>query len=401
MTSTTITSTHLVANDAHHIGSEVEPTRELSAQRTIADVLHRAIDLRVMMQVALEQIDITLDISRGLIYQLVDSPEALDEKCLFLVAWRGVSEGFLSQFSMMPLHGSVVAQAASMVQPVVWDVTASPNLRLCQIYRAEGIDRMITVPLMVQGRLVGALNLGVAQERPLLAAELSFLTSVGQQISIALETARLRAAAERLTITGDRDRLTRTLHDSVIQNLYSMTLYAETIVRLLNTDDTTQAADYAQSLHAVSLEALHEMRLLISELHPPELAKIGLVAALQARLKALTGWGGITGELEADGGDLAGLLPLTVQQELYHIALEALNNAMKHAHARRIDVHLHFANGSAALEVRDDGIGFDPNAQRITDGSGLRSMIDRAQRIGGTLDIDTAPAQGTRIRATL
>lgn len=392
MTSTTITSTHLVANDG---------ARELAAQRTIADVLHRAIDLRTMMQVALEQIDITLDISRGLIYQLVDSPEALDEKCLFLVAWRGVSEGFLSQFSMMPLHGSVVAQAAAIGQPVVWDVTASPNLRLCQIYRAEGIDRMITVPLMVQGRLVGALNLGVAQERPLLAAELSFLTSVGQQISIALETARLRAAAERLTITGDRDRLTRTLHDSVIQNLYSMTLYAETIVRLLNTDDTTQAADYAQSLHAVSLEALHEMRLLISELHPPELAKIGLVAALQARLKALTGWGGITGELDADGGDLAGLLPLTVQQELYHIALEALNNAMKHAHARRIDVHLHFANGSAALEVRDDGIGFDPNAQRITDGGGLRSMIDRAQRIGGTLDIDTAPAQGTRIRATL
>lgn len=394
-------SVDAVANPASSVSHTVEPARELTALHAVAEALNGTGDLRGIMQTALEQVDNLLDISHGMAYRLVDSSREPDEPHLSLVAWRGVSASFLSQVSMLPLHGSLVAQAASTGQPLVWLVTEYPNARLRQLYLTEGIRRGITIPLLVQGRLVGALNLGTTREQAFSAAEQLLLSMFGQQASAAMTIVRLREAARQIASPAEPSRLARFLRDSVIQHLYSMTLYAETIARLLDSNDTVKAANYVQSLHATTLETLHELRLLFSELHPPELAQIGLVSALQARLRALTEWSGTEGDFSVEGGELVGLVPITVQKELYGIAQEALSNAIRHAHAHRIEMTLHFANGSTGLDVRDDGIGFEPDDSGHPTGFGLRTMRERAQRIGGTLDVTSAPGQGTQIHVTV
>jgi signal transduction histidine kinase len=90
-------------------------------------------------------------------------------------------------------------------------------------------------------------------------------------------------------------------------------------------------------------------------------------------------------------------LPLAIQQELYHIAQEALNNSLKHAKAQHLQVRLQLKGAVVRLEISDDGVGFDPTTAGERGGLGLRGMRERVQRIGGQLQIESAPDQGTRV----
>ena len=135
------------------------------------------------------------------------------------------------------------------------------------------------------------------------------------------------------------------------QSLYSVTLYAEAAARLLTAGQHAEAADHLRELRDTAQEALREMRLLIFELRPPALEKSGLVAALQARLEAVEGRGGMQTELQVEGAHEADRVPLAIQEELYQIAREALNNVLKHAHAQHVRVHVQFKDTATCLEV--------------------------------------------------
>ena len=155
------------------------------------------------------------------------------------------------------------------------------------------------------------------------------------------------------------------------------------------------AADHLRELRDTAQEALREMRLLIFELRPPVLQEEGLVAALQARLEAVEGRAGLETEFKVEGADR--LLP-EIEEELYRIAQEALNNALKHAQARRITVSLRQIQRTVTLEIADDGIGFDPTTARKQGGLGLRGMEERAAQLGGRLTVQSKPGEGTRVR---
>jgi signal transduction histidine kinase len=104
--------------------------------------------------------------------------------------------------------------------------------------------------------------------------------------------------------------------------------------------------------------------------------------------------GGVKSELQVEGVEN---LPFAVQQELYHVAREALNNTLKHAHAQRVQVRLRFREASTSLEIQDDGAGFEPSAARTRGGMGLPGMEERAQKLGGRLEIQSTPGKGTRV----
>lgn len=142
-------------------------------------------------------------------------------------------------------------------------------------------------------------------------------------------------------------------------------------------------------------QALREMRLLIYELRPPVLEEGGLAAALKERLQAVEGRVGLATSLAVEGN---GRLPPAVEAELDRITQEALNNALKHAHAHQIAVQLRQDEKSVALEIADDGIGFDPGATQDHGGLGLRGMAERVARLGGWLAIESRPGEGTRVR---
>jgi signal transduction histidine kinase len=139
---------------------------------------------------------------------------------------------------------------------------------------------------------------------------------------------------------------------------------------------------------------MYDMRLLIFELHPPALEQDGLVTALRIRLAAVEAQSGVHAELEVEGERR---LPIEIEQELYRITQEALNNIVKHAQAQHVTIHLHFAAGAVSLQVRDDGTGFDPRSVRETGGMGLHGFTARAARIGGRAAVDSQPGQGTTV----
>ena len=197
-----------------------------------------------------------------------------------------------------------------------------------------------------------------------------------------------------MAVSEERNRLARELHDSVTQLLYSLTLYAEAASELLAAGETETAAGHLRDLRDTAQEALREMRLLIFELHQPVLEKGGLSAALQSRLDAVETRGGMHAELLVEGSEQ---LPSLVQAELYNITQEALNNALKHAHANTIRIHLRFGDTETEIQVSDDGMGFDPAAVGMKGGFGIPGMKERSQKIGGTLQIDSAPGRGTTV----
>jgi signal transduction histidine kinase len=201
--------------------------------------------------------------------------------------------------------------------------------------------------------------------------------------------------AEVLAVVEERNRLARDLHDSVNQSLYGMSLSAEAAARHLAAGHIDTAAGQLRELRETAQYALQEMRLLIFELRPPVLEQEGLAAALQARLQAVEGRVGLATTLRVEGD---GRLPPLVESELDRITQEALNNALKHAQAHRIDVQLRQNDRTVALEIADDGVGFDPGTTEARGGFGLRGMAERATRLGGRLAVESRPGGGTRVR---
>jgi signal transduction histidine kinase len=184
----------------------------------------------------------------------------------------------------------------------------------------------------------------------------------------------------------------------VTQALYSVTLYAEATRLALSAGKEDVATENLGELHNMAREAMVDMRMLIFELHPPVLEEEGLVAALQTRLAAVESRARLQTEICVEGERR---LPISVEKELFRIALEALNNVIKHANAQQVTVSLKFGDEDACLEITDDGIGFDPVAARRSGGMGLLGIEERVQRIEGSFVIKSAPGGGTTVRVTV
>jgi signal transduction histidine kinase len=207
-----------------------------------------------------------------------------------------------------------------------------------------------------------------------------------------------RAAASSQAVLEERQRLARELHDSVIQSLYGITLHAQAAQRLLAAGDLGVATESLRMLQDTAQEAMDEMRLLIFELRPPILEQVGLVAALQARLSTVEGRATLQTRLIADE---IGQLPAPVEQALYRVAQEALNNALKHARAGKITVELRRRGTLLSLTISDDGIGFDPAAAGLNGGQGLRGIGERVSQLHGRLSLKSAPGSGSQLHVEI
>jgi signal transduction histidine kinase len=144
--------------------------------------------------------------------------------------------------------------------------------------------------------------------------------------------------------------------------------------------------------------ALQEMRLLIFELRPPVLEAEGLVVALRTRLETVEGRSNLKTTFTMEG---MSRLSAPIEQALYRIAQEALNNALKHARAHHVTVFLWQEQSRVLLEVADDGVGFDPAIAREQGGLGLRGIEERVAQLGGQLALQSAPGGGTRVRVEI
>ena len=272
------------------------------------------------------------------------------------------------------------------------------------------VDQPLDVPLVYGGETVGRLILGPRSGDDTFGpADRRLLEDLAHQIGVAAHAVRLTDEAirlsadlqrsrERLVTTREeeRRRLRRDLHDGLGPQLAGLTMTAEAARDLVSTDPE-RAKDLLGDLMERAQSAVSDVRHLVYALRPPALDALGLLGALRAHADHHND-GGVRVSVEAP--EQLPPLPAAVEVAAYRIALEAINNAERHAAARAcvVRVTLDEAAGALLVEVVDDGRGI--GEERGT-GVGLSSMRERAAELGGSCTVETPASGGTRIRAYL
>lgn len=210
---------------------------------------------------------------------------------------------------------------------------------------------------------------------------------------LAERNARLAEQAQRGAAMEERHRIARDLHDGVKQHLFGVNLATSAALNLFDSDLDTARIKLLEAKD-LSRQAQTEMQALLNELRPAGLDEGGLVAAITEHLTAFEQREGIgvDWQLMEDPG-----LPLIHEQALFRITQEALTNVARHAQASRVTVELHATPKAVTLQIADNGRGFDPSAVQTEDTMGLQGIRERLVGLGGTLTVDSAPGEGTRL----
>jgi PAS domain S-box-containing protein len=374
-----------------------ERTRELASLLEISHTVASTLYLNPLLGLILDQLKTVIDYTGAAI--LVVEGEDL----IVLDNRSPIQEVQLMQphfplKDLGPIWETMVARD-TIIMPDVRDDT-----HLAQAFRAalgelgettfSYVRACMVVPLLLKEQVIGMLVLTSSKEEAFTPHHSTLALAIANQAAVAIENARLYEQAQALAAIEERQRLARELHDSVSQALYGISLGIHTARMQLDRDpkDLVESLDYVLELADA---ALIEMRALIFELRPESLETEGLVTALTKQAAALQARQGIVVQLEL-GKEPD--VPLKVKQDLYRIAQEALHNTVKHAHASQVVLRVDQSDSVIVMEVRDDGRGFDATVS-FPGHLGLHSMRERVKSLGGEFTIESAPGQGTCIRA--
>lgn len=205
---------------------------------------------------------------------------------------------------------------------------------------------------------------------------------------------------------GERRRIARDLHDHLGQRMTALRLRIQALTE--KCAENLELKDAIGSVQASAMEIDRDISFLSWELRPTELEDLGLDDALKSFLREWSQQYGISAEFQSSkigSGNHDDKLPHAVETNLYRIAQEALNNVLKHSGADSVNVLLQHRPESLVLIVEDNGKGFDSAANTGNEGTpgglGLIGMLERAAILKGSLDIDSAPGNGTSVRAEI
>ena len=254
---------------------------------------------------------------------------------------------------------------------------------------------LTTVPLRSRGQYLGVLSLLCDGDAKLTNVAPDLLTTIADQMGAAVENIRLHHITRQTAIIEERERLARDIHDQVTQSIYSASLFAEAARGAAEVGNMTKVKQHHQSILRMTNQALRELRLLLSEFRTEALARKGLIDALRERLNTVEHRAGISGEVHAPG---IGVLPMPIEETFHRIALEALNNSLRHAQGDRVDIILLEEEGDLIMTIVDNGIGFDREAAANSGGMGLEGMQKRIGKVSGFLTLSSSP-EGTWVTA--
>jgi signal transduction histidine kinase len=309
----------------------------------------------------------------------------------------GMSDELVASMGPLPrTHGLLGLMLESPEPFRTADIHEHPRFRGWWPRAHPDMRSFLGVPIVSPEGVIGAFYLTEKEGAPEFSADdRELIELLAAHAAIAITNARLYERSRELSILSERNRLALELHDAVSQKLFSLVFTAEAAGTLLERDPAA-ARGQVEKLQELARQALDELRSLIFELRPPELERDGLAGALRKHVDVVRRLQ--PGEIELDVAADVERDPAR-DREVLRIAQEALQNALRHAHARHVAVRLRIADGRLLLEVEDDGVGFDPHDPELRSKRlGLTSMEERAQRLGGRLEIRSTPGVGTTVR---
>lgn len=386
---------------------------ELAALNAIASTVSQSLNLEKILNDALDGV-LQLDVLGGEVHGLIF---LLDEMTgdLSLAAHRGTPEDHPCLQSP-PRLGECLCGLAIERGRVVISENCWKDERHTRTWPDMPEHKDICVPLAVRGKVLGGMNIRLPAEKGITDNVVQLLTSVGGQISVAVENARLFEAVdlhrERLRVLGarlaeaedaERKQLARELHDQVGQNLTALGINLNIIRSQLPDDQAKSLMTTMDESIALVEQTAERIRDLMAELRPPMLDDYGLVATLR--------WFGEQfGSRTALSVSIFGEEPVprlapTTENALFRVVTEALTNVAKHAGATKADVSVECSDEAVRIMVLDDGKGFNPRLEADVGeegGWGLITMVERIESVGGRLWIESEPSQqGTKVFAVV
>lgn len=323
----------------------------------------------------------------------------------------------------LPLGHGISGWVASHREPVVIirDKESDPRYLPFESLRGRDFTSMVSVPMeTAPGGLVGVLNVHTVAQRDFEDRDVELLLVIGRLIAGAMHQARLhrqlvsRERAHENFVEQvieaqelERRRLAGDIHDGISQRLVTLSYHLDAATQAARSVDDRDALneqlDRARELAALTLQ---EARAAISGLRPPVLDDLGLSGGLASLARSIPQVG-IDLDIRTDLAETR--LPDHIELALYRIAQECLQNVVKHAEATRARLTFTMIRGNrgeaARLEIVDDGVGFDtlehPLGGDEMGGYGLLSMAERAEIVGGRLNIRSRPGSGTTVTATI
>jgi nitrate/nitrite-specific signal transduction histidine kinase len=362
-------------------------TRELAIMNSILSVASRSLDIGEILEDALDQTVEQMGFDAGVAFKFEPPPAtpllmahrrfepatAVDLVNSYTIAGRGIPGAYPEEVIAFGIE--------DFLDEELRDQLSQFDFQL-----------LVYVPLSTKGRKLGFFILGEHEPGQLSPEELSLLSSIGKQVGVAMENARLYEQAEQAATTAERNRLARELHDAVTQTLFSASLIADVIPRIWRRDPE-EGLRSLEELRQLTRGALAEMRTLLLEMRPESLERSDIKSLLTQLADAFIGRVRVPVALVIQGD-----CKLTQEGKIafYRVAQEALNNIAKHSGARQVDVHLECQPDQLKLCIRDDGLGFEPDIV-TPDHLGIAIMHERANSIGASLTIESQVGRGTTV----
>jgi signal transduction histidine kinase/streptogramin lyase len=370
-----------------------ERTYALEKRGREMEALYQA-DEKILRNVSLNQVFQTLvDVAVDMLHADRSVVFAWDEEKNKVVP--RVSHGFkpetLSVMEYAKGEG-IVGQVFATGKPVVVTDFVPEEFRsdVRAAIRAEGIKSFVHLPIVVDHKVVAVFNIGFTRPDFIPEDTVRVFSALVNRAAISIANMELFEQTKDLAVMEERNRLARDLHDSAKQKAFAALAQLGTARGILNGNGNGVTMHLNEAENLVT-DVIQELTFLVQEIYPISLQEKGLVTTLREHIF----------EWENRNDTIVQLvtrderrLPLEVEQALYRITQEALANVARHSQARRVDLALVYNGDSVQLSVSDDGCGFDVHVKH---GMGLRSIRERVGSIRGTVQIQSAPGQGTRL----
>ncbi len=298
---------------------------------------------------------------------------------------------------------AVTSGPAEAFAPPEDPTSSEPMDHLATEYRAL----LLAAPLRRGGETIGSLAVAARSRRSFSVEDVEILSSIANQLALAIENARLERQLRELAVRGERERIAREMHDGLAQVLGYVNTKSQAVEELLASDQTDAARAQLAELAAAARSIYVDVREAILGLSTPVTAERGLLGALEDYATRYAEASKIATRVRASA-EVAGMeLAPETEAHAFRIVQEALTNVRKHADARRVEVSVEARDGELRISVADDGRGFEPIEHRPTAASdawlgyGLNAMRDRAAAIGGSLEVASGEGAGTTVTVSL
>jgi signal transduction histidine kinase len=367
-------------------------------------IRNRELEARTATARALHQLSVSVaathDLAR-ILDAVVSSARTLLGAEVALVVW--------------PLQAGSGLVAATSGPPEAFIATANgdgtePADFLAPAYRRS----VLAAPLRRGGETVGALAVADREERSHGVEDVETLSSLANQLALAIENVRLQGQLRELAVRGERERIAREMHDNLAQVLSYVNTKSQAVEELLAAGRSDAARAQLEQLASAARSIYVDVREAILGLTTPVTPELGLVGALQEYAGRYAEASKIATHVHARPGTESVELSPETEAQAFRIVQEALTNVRKHAAAQRVVIGLAVADGSLQVTVADDGRGFDPSAPGPPPSDrhrsvqlhpwsryGLTAMRERAAEIGARLSVESQPDRGTTVRLAI